>query len=101
MTILWDDGALVCVTGLAHLLTDRGAIHRFRRTGRTWDPLFISRLSAMPTHIETEPSGSLLLRLRSGATLRYRSGRILQLSEPDPERNRTEKFLREWIRRSR
>lgn len=87
-TLIADEHALLCVTGISHLSLSRGAIQAFRLVEDRWQAVATTPLAKETDSIETEPDGSLTFKLKwDGGVFRYRAG-VLQPVHPTPRRAR-------------
>lgn len=84
-TLIADQDALLCVTGITHLSISEGAIQAFRLFDDRWQAVSATPLAKQAETIEIEEDGSLLIRLVFDAgALRYRAGIVEQLPSRTP-----------------
>ncbi len=84
-TLVSDDEALLCITGISHLSISEGSIRAFRLVGDVWQPVGPNALARQADSVRIEPDGSVVLELLwDGGTFRYRAGVLEQLPSSSP-----------------
>ena len=84
-TLIADDGALLCVTGITHLSISKGGIQSFRLVDGCWHVVASRPLPKDIDSISIEPDGSRVFELSfDGGVYRYRAGCLQPLPPATP-----------------